>query len=590
MRASQRTRFVVSDDCASRVTQPAVLRRGSDRRWLASDKPRSQTWKPSCGWRSSVLAAWAIATSASGAAQADFKGSGGVTGRLRLVRPLQRAMLEPSLTGLQCELESVSDLRYGASSVVQFSFSPLYSPRRVDHLLVCFNAPRMQLQLQNVSVELLQAHDVHTGVSRTMGTAPTVAITTIPDVLSNDRYFATSFHESRYDDFLDLDMEQGDLIGRNKQLGEQDNCLVLSDTWQFNQIFTVRLKYLNSVAPSANDQASEENIAIWIAPLGLEALPAGGEAPVVRGPKYGAMCGVAGSPGWNLTNALHSTPALDTEQPPGEWPRVDTRLRHSRCIVSNATSCAHCHYALGPTSLVGGSACTGSLCCSSCTATGVAITGPDAGLEWCPTTRNVKSAFATVLTSVQANATTLGLRTSAGQTSLAGSLCDHYGLLKMEMIAGQFSDQVVPTTLFLRFLEDASPLVDNALVFRVNETLWGQATDGRRPGWPTREHGLGRRCSSGWGGCSDNGFYENARFSARENDLPSTTWIGDVGSRKVPVYADRRYRSLYTFALMGALLQESEASFTCVKLGHSTSIGRESAEPWPLTMNDLGNR
>jgi hypothetical protein len=204
----------------------------------------------------------------------------------------------------------------------------------------------------------------------------------------------------------------------------------------------------------------------------------------------------------------------------------------------------------------------------------------------------VTSAFEAVRAGAQASSHVRALRTTAGLTDRAAALCSEYGGLRAQMLAGRFSDQVVPGTLLARFFEAAAPLVDDALVAEVNATLWGAVTDGRRPGWPTRAHGIGRRCSSGWGGCTADGFFDpKGRFNTELTER-SATWIGAPGDRKVPVYADRRYRSLYTFALMGALLQSGEANYRCealepIGLDSSAPIGLESGLPWPLPMAEL---
>lgn len=72
-------------------------------------------------------------------------------------------------------------------------------------------------------------------------------------------------------------------------------------------------------------------------------------------------------------------------------------------------------------------------------------------------------------------------------------------------------------------------------------------------------------------------------------DEHSATWIGQAGTRSVPVYADRRYRSLYTFGLMGAALRASAAAYECDGLMEGTggALGKESGEPWPLALNEL---
>jgi hypothetical protein len=425
--------------------------------------------------------------------------------------------IKPAAAGLACELDSLTNLRYGEKSIAKFSFSPLYSPKSFQHLLVCFNTPRMQLYPENVTVVSAREHNPRQATERGLLPIPEATPSTIPDILANDRYFAQSFQLVRYDDFKFFDPNLENLVQWNTKLNEKNNCVVLSSTWQFNQVYEVRLEYANPAASASI--LDSENIGLWIASLSMKDTDQGSVkayvAPEMLGPKSGVVCDLNGVP----------VTGVGAEQP-----RLDTTL--------SKTAKA------GPRSY----------------------------------------AVRTAVDEIKAQVAKIpALRTSEGLTALAKSVCQEYGPAKTQMLAGAFSDQIVPDVLFASFLEKVAPLIDTATVLRVNATLWPESLDDRRRAWPTRDHGLGKICTSGWKQCDEDGSFRDWRARDPETEYVRTWMESD---ERLDVHSDRRYRSLYTFKLMGNLLLASSAAYKCPALGIYT-FGTEKSGTWPKPVKEL---
>ena len=106
--------------------------------------------------------------------------------------------------------------------------------------------------------------------------------------------------------------------------------------------------------------------------------------------------------------------------------------------------------------------------------------------------------------------------------ALAEQLCTAFAEERSNLIAGSLSDQIVPSAVWRAFQRDAAALIDWQMLWETNRSLWPKALDGRRPGFPTREHGLNGICATGWGSCSeaDGGMvgYEDVRSEHQIGD------------------------------------------------------------------------
>jgi hypothetical protein len=194
-------------------------------------------------------------------------------------------------------------------------------------------------------------------------------------------------------------------------------------------------------------------------------------------------------------------------------------------------------------------------------------------------------------------------RTSDGLRDLARELCDKYSQEKAKLEAGTMSDQLVPGAMWRAFRLDSTALVDWQLIHETNVSLYPRALDGRRPGVPTREHGIGNRCATMKGACDQNSgrLIDVRTTGARryEDNIPKAQTIldllGHIGGTFDPSLADRRYRSLYTFGLIGQVLRSSAARYECDGLllegAHDSTepfyIGNERGGAWPGDISEL---
>ncbi len=447
---------------------------------------------------------------------------------------------EVNTTGLLCLLCEVSSLAYGARSTVKYSFALPYAVPKYDALLTCFSTPRMQLQAGDVAVDRVLVAESD-GIERELSAdlLPTVDTLTIPDALSNDPFFATSYRRERYDDFTrageglehlvswnGLENGEGDIEYTRSRA---DNCVMLTGEWYASRRHTVELTYLNPRRdPSA---AQTDEITVWIAPLTGETTLLGGDEDwanevswsyAIRGHKYGTVCSADSS--------------------------SDTVLRTSASSFSST----------------------------------------DAETQ--------VQAFAF------SDASNTQKRTNAGLRALAEDLCDKYSAEKVKLEAGTMSDQLVPGAMWRAFRLDSTALVDWQLIHDTNVSLYPRALDGRRPGVPTREHGIGSRCATLKGACDRNsGRLIDVRTTGarrKEDNIPKAEVIlgllGHAGGTFDPSLADRRYRSLYTFGLIGEVLRSSAARYECTGLlldgtqdGTTFYLGNERGGVWPGDVSEL---
>ena len=464
--------------------------------------------------------------------------------------PPLRVSGEVRATGLLCELALISSLAFDAPSTVGFSFSLPYAEPKYDALLACFTTPRVALPLGGVAVIDAMEYDSRYDTGRPISADlwPTVDTLTIPDALAGDPYFAGSYWQTRYDDFPRADPRLQDLVSWNGAgdtgytRAAADNCVMLSAEWHANRVYTLELSYTNPPAPSGG--AAPGELGLWIAPLSGETATLGGDGEW------------ADEASWSYAIRGHKYGTTCGTDDGG-----DTALRAAAGASFSAASAQ----------------------------------------------RDVQDF-------TFGNANNALSRTPAGLTSLAEELCDTYSAEKTRMEAGTMSDQLVPGAMWRAFLLDATALVDWQLVHETNVSLYPRALDGRRPGFPTREHGIGSRCASIKGACNpDSGRLIDVRTVGarrKEENIPAAQTIlnllGHTGGTFDPSLADRRYRSLYTFGLIGEVLYNSAARYKCTELlltgsgsggsggsgggdgGDETFyLGNERGGAWPTDISEL---
>lgn len=440
-------------------------------------------------------------------------------------------------TGLLCMVAEISSLAYGQTSTAEVSFVLPYVESKYDALLTCFNTPRMALSAGDVTLQRVRTYDAsghETEVSAER--VSSVDALTIPDALLNDPYFASSYRQERYDDFPRAHAGLAHLVSWNGAAGSEFVRSAADNCVMLSSEWYTNRRYTIELEyrnpPSPAEDAGLEEIALWIAPLSGSAAPLRGE---------------------------------------GEW-ADEASWDYSIRGHKYGTTCS----AEGSTAL--------------------------------RNTDVVQPAFSAPDASAQVQDFAFGgagnaKRTNEGLRSLAEGLCATYSQEKAKLEAGTMSDQLVPGAMWRAFRFDSTALVDWQLIHETNVSLYPRALDGRRPGIPTREHGIGSRCASLKGACDKNsGMLIDVRTTkARRNEknIPHAQQIlallGHTGGTFDPSFADRRYRSLYTFGLIGEVLRNSAASYVCNQLllddaqddTEPIYIGNDRGGKWPGDISDL---
>eukprot|EP01044_Picomonas_judraskeda_P008060 COSAG03_NODE_898_length_5429_cov_1.947467_1_plen_569_part_10 len=346
---------------------------------------------------------------------------------------------------------------------------------KYDALLTCFSTPRMALQPGDVAVERAMSYDpsgLETVISADL--LPTVDTLTIPDALANDPYFASSYRlrpsslvwalcacqssrrrpsdrerccagryryrQERYDDFRRADRRLLELVSWN---GAGDTAFTRSaadNCVMLSAEWYANRRYTVELSyrnPPAPTVATAEEISVWLAPLS-------GEAALLGGSEEWAE-----EVGWSYAIRGHKYGTVC-----GADGGPDGSSSGSSALSASASS---------------------------------AFAASDAASQ--------------VQEFAFGDATNRARRTTAGLAALAEELCEKYGEEKTKLEAGQLSDQLVPGAMWRAFQQDSVSLVDWQVIHETNVSLYPRALDGRRPGVPTREHGIGHRCATLKGAC-----------------------------------------------------------------------------------------